>query len=132
MAPIGTGSLTPSRTNAGRMKSAGCSRVSATIRRMTGLVRSRRGRAPGKDPYFAIHLRYARPAGAFADAESAPRRPRAAARHGVGAATRGTHSAAPAVLGGTDEDGGSPLTSGQGREARERVRGIPDQVRRDR
>ncbi|GHI05849.1 hypothetical protein Scel_41700 [Streptomyces cellostaticus] len=71
MAAIGTGSLTPSRMNAGRMKSAGCNRVSATIRRMTGEVRSRRGRVPGNDPYFVIPLRYARPAPAFADALSA-------------------------------------------------------------
>ncbi|CAM5298436.1 hypothetical protein SALBM311S_05038 [Streptomyces alboniger] len=50
IAPIGTGSAAPSTTKAGRMKSAGCSRVSATMRRMTGVVRSRRGRVPGKDP----------------------------------------------------------------------------------
>ena len=67
IAEIGTGSQTPSRTNAGRIRSAGCRRYSATIRRMAGVVRSRRGRAPGKLPYFVIQQRYARPTPAFAD-----------------------------------------------------------------
>ncbi|GAB2946141.1 hypothetical protein GCM10027075_53460 [Streptomyces heilongjiangensis] len=54
------------------MKSAGCSRVSATIRRITGEVRSRRGRVPGKDPYVDMPLRYARPGTPFTDVPSAP------------------------------------------------------------
>ncbi|NUL33330.1 hypothetical protein HRW09_28145, partial [Streptomyces lunaelactis] len=39
---------------AGLDEAAGCSRVSATIRRIAGVTRSRRGRAPGKDPYAVI------------------------------------------------------------------------------
>ncbi|GGU60008.1 hypothetical protein GCM10010274_56060 [Streptomyces lavendofoliae] len=80
IAEIGTGSLTPSRTNAGRMRSAGWSRVSATIRRITGVVRSRRGRAPGKDPYEVIRPRYARATPALADTVPDGPAPREAAR----------------------------------------------------
>ncbi len=47
---IGTGSVRPSRTKAGRINSAGCSRVSATMRRIAAVVRSRRGRTSG-NPY---------------------------------------------------------------------------------
>ena len=53
------------------MKSAGCSRVSATMRRMTGVVRSRRGRAPGKDPYFDMPSRLRPPQQLLADGPSA-------------------------------------------------------------
>ncbi|MEW2119111.1 hypothetical protein AB0945_28745, partial [Streptomyces sp. NPDC005474] len=38
---------------------------------MTGEVRSRRGRAPGNEPYFDIPPRYARPDPPFADGPSA-------------------------------------------------------------
>ena len=45
--PIGTGAVTPSRTNSGSTRSAGCRRVSETRRRMAGASRRRRGRTRG-------------------------------------------------------------------------------------
>ncbi len=54
MAETATGASMPSRTNAGRIRFAGSSRVSATIRRIVGVVRSRRGREPGKLAYAVI------------------------------------------------------------------------------
>ncbi len=48
MEVMGLGSVRPSRMNAGRISSAGASRVSAVSRRMAGVVRRRRGRWWGK------------------------------------------------------------------------------------
>ena len=48
MALISRGSVSPSATKAGSMSWAGDTRVSATMRRMAGVVRSRRGRTRGR------------------------------------------------------------------------------------
>ncbi len=45
---IGTGAVTPSRTNSGSTSSAGCRRVSDTSRRMAAVSRRRRGRTRGR------------------------------------------------------------------------------------
>ncbi|GAA3492891.1 hypothetical protein GCM10018987_69740 [Streptomyces cremeus] len=81
IAPMATGSVIPSRTKAGRIRSAGSSRVWATMRRIAGVVRNRRGRAPGKEPYTVMRPRYARRPASFTDRLSAPVPPTRARKH---------------------------------------------------
>ncbi|MEY9487074.1 hypothetical protein RKD26_002868 [Streptomyces calvus] len=88
---MGTGSLTPSRTKAGRMRSAGWSRVSATIRRIAGVVRRRRGRVPGKDPYVVMAPTLRPPHPCLCRRGVGGRTPRAGLRPGAHAGGRDRH-----------------------------------------